>query len=100
MKIINDNLLNNVCKQAKVNSRKRQNYNFHPSDETTINRLLNAMELETYIVPHRHKKKEEICLILKGSVAIFLFDDNGTILERNDFDPKKGNYGFEIEPNI
>jgi cupin fold WbuC family metalloprotein len=42
------------------------NYNFHESLDDPINRLINAMEPETYLRPHRHKNpdKNEVFLLL------------------------------------
>lgn len=102
MKVIDTTLLDAVSAEARENSRLRQNYNFHTDLSDPINRLLNAMQPSTYVPPHRHinPDKEEICLVLRGSVMNFLFDDNGNVIDRRVIDPSKGTYGFEIEPGV
>lgn len=99
MKIINETLLNKITKQAKQSPRLRMNYNFHEHLDDPINRLLNALEPETYIRPHRHlnPSKDEIFLVLRGKVAVFLFDDLGNIVNKEIITPKLGSYGIEIE---
>jgi cupin fold WbuC family metalloprotein len=42
------------------------------------------MEPETYVRPHRHADPEtwEVLLILRGSLALTLFDEKGKVVER------------------
>lgn len=102
MKLINENLLDATTEQAKKSPRLRMNYNFHETLDDPINRLINAMEPGTYLRPHRHKNpdKNEIFLMLRGSAALFLFDDAGNITEQVTLDPKAGTYGGEIPCNV
>ncbi|MBR2497306.1 MAG: WbuC family cupin fold metalloprotein, partial [Parabacteroides sp.] len=74
MKLINQFLLDQITNQAKQSPRLRMNYNFHEQLEEPINRLLNALEPGTYLRPHRHLNpdKDEIFLLLRGRVILFL----------------------------
>lgn len=100
MKLITEELLDSVSVQAKENIRLRMNYNFHDSMDSSIHRMLNALEPRTYLPPHRHKNpdKEEIYLILRGSLLAILFDEAGNVIEKVTLDPLKGVYGMEIPP--
>lgn len=102
MKIIDEQLLNETQEKAKLSPRLRMNYNFHDSLDATINRLINAMEPDTYLRPHRHLNpdKEEIFLLLRGRVAVFIFDDNGNITQNFILDPRNGMYGAEIPAGV
>lgn len=102
MKIINDTLLDETTGKAKQSPRLRMNYNFHESLDAPLNRLLNAMEPDTYIRPHRHLNpaKEEIFLILRGKAVLFLFNDAGDVTEQVYLDPVQGIYGAELEAGI
>ena len=102
MKIINDKLLDETREKALQSPRLRMNYNFHPTLDDPINRLINVMEPDTYLRPHRHKNpdKIEIFLILRGRVALFLFDDQGTVTDYQILDPKIGVYGGEIPADV
>ena len=81
MKLITNDLLDRVIEEAKSSHRKRKNFNFHSSDESRCNRLLNALELGTYIRPHRHldPEKEELMLLLRGKMGMIFFDDAGNV---------------------
>lgn len=100
MKLITEELLDSVSVQAKENIRLRMNYNFHDSMDSSIHRMLNALEPGTYLPPHRHKNpdKEEIYLLLRGRLLAILFDEAGSIIEKVTLDPLKGVYGMEIPP--
>ena len=100
MKLITEELLDSVSIQAKKNVRLRMNYNFHDSMDSPIHRMLNALEPGTYLPPHRHKNpdKEEIYLILRGSLLAILFDEAGSVVEKVTLNPLKGVYGMEIPP--
>jgi cupin fold WbuC family metalloprotein len=102
MKIINESLLDSISAQAVKNQRLRINYNFHKQLDDPLNRLLNAMEPGSYFPPHRHKNpdKEEIFLVLRGNVAVFVFDDDGAVVSSTEVSPQKGVYGMEIEAGV
>lgn len=102
MKIINEQLLDETRAKALQSPRLRMNYNFHESLDDPINRLLNAMEPGTYLRPHRHLNpaKDEIFLLLRGKVAVFLFDEEGNITRKTILDPKEGVYGAEIQAGV
>lgn len=102
MKLINNELLDKTTAQAKRSPRLRMNYNFHEDLNDPVNRLLNAMEPDTYLRPHRHinPDKNEVFLLLRGKVAVFIFDDWGRITKTIILDPLNGNYGGEIPPGV
>lgn len=102
MKIIDKQLLDKTSEQAKQSPRLRMNYNFHERLDDPVNRLLNAMEPDTYIRPHRHlnPEKDEIFLLLRGKAVVFIFDDQGNITEKVLLDPLASSYGAEIKPGI
>jgi cupin fold WbuC family metalloprotein len=102
MKLIDKKLLDTTKAKALESPRLRMNYNFHDTLDDPINRLINAMEPDTYLRPHRHKNpdKVEIFLILRGRVALFLFDDQGNITDYYILDPNAGVYGGEIPAEV
>jgi cupin fold WbuC family metalloprotein len=102
MKIIDKSLLDKTTEKATKSTRLRMNHNFHASEDAPINRLLNAMEPDTYIRPHRHLNpgKEEIFLLLRGKAVLFVFDENGNITNQLMLSPDEGVYGAELEPGV
>ena len=102
MILIDKELLDETTRKAIQSPRLRMNYNFHESLDDPVNRLINAMEPDTYLRPHRHNNpdKNEIFLLLRGKAVLFLFDDQGTISKSVIIDPKAGMYGGEIPCNV
>lgn len=102
MKIINEQLLDETREKALQSPRLRMNHNFHERLDDPVNRLINAMEPGTYLRPHRHLNpdKDETFLLLRGKVALFIFDDHGNITEKLVMDPKEGVYGADIQAGI
>ena len=98
MKLIDAELLNRTSAQARTDDRLRKNYNFHERPDDPVNRLLNALEPGSYLPAHRHLNpaKDEAIVVLRGSVASFIFDDRGEIAECAVIDPQQGVYGFDI----
>lgn len=101
-KPIDNLLLDKTTEKAKVSPRLRMNYNFHEDLNDPINRLLNAMEPGTYLRPHRHLNpdKNEVFILLRGKVALFLFDNDGNVTKTIILNPLNGVYGGEIPPGV
>ncbi|NPD47877.1 MULTISPECIES: WbuC family cupin fold metalloprotein [unclassified Lentimicrobium] len=95
---IDRKLLDRLTESAKNSERKRMNYNFHPQLDDPIQRLLNALEPETYLPPHRHQDpdKEEVFLVLRGKLVLIEFDDDGSVLSHMIIEPQNGTYGGEV----
>jgi len=95
---INETLISETSQKAKLNPRRRMNLNFHKEDSATLQRMLNALEPDTYIQPHKHENpdKAEVFFVLRGRILVLEFDDDGNITEHIVLDAIKGNYGAEI----
>ncbi|WP_062124671.1 WbuC family cupin fold metalloprotein [Geofilum rubicundum] len=98
MMLIHDDLLDSLSQEAKDHPRKRRNHNFHTSLADPINRMLNALEPESYVCPHKHEgpDKREVFIRLKGRLAVFYFDDAGAVTDQVVLGSDEGNYGVEI----
>ncbi len=84
MKLITSELVDKLTAQAAAAPRKRAHYNLHPTLDDNVQRLCIAMEPGTYVRPHRHSDPEtwEVLIILRGSLALLIFDDSGRVSER------------------
>jgi len=85
VQLIDRALLAATVERAKRSSRLRTNHNFHTDAEDNPHRFLNAWVRGTYAAPHRHltPPKAESFIVLSGEVAVFLFDDRGTVIARH-----------------
>jgi cupin fold WbuC family metalloprotein len=79
---IGDAEMDRVSEAARESSRHRMILRYHEHEEP-VQRMLNAIEPESYSRPHRHTgpHKNEVMLALRGSFLLVRFADDGTPLE-------------------
>src|SRR5437773_856487 len=77
-----DALLDEAAGQARSSPRKRVIVRFHELEEG-LHRMLNAIEPESYVRPHKHVAiyKPEAFVALRGSLLVIRFADDGAPLE-------------------
>jgi len=99
MKLINDQLLNTISKQASENIRLRMNHNLHASLDDKVQRLLNAMEPGTILPVHRHRNTDETYIILRGKLDVKVYNERKELTDTIRLDPTEGKYGIHIPAN-
>ena len=67
--------------QAAKNERKRVRLCTHPGDADLLHEMLIIHARNTYVPPHKHINKSESFHIIEGSLSVFIFDENGTVVE-------------------
>ena len=89
MRVIDEELLNEVSERAKASPRLRMNYDLRtqawdedPGWKDTSQRMLNVMMKDTVIPVHRHTETSETVIVLRGSGDEVTYDDDGHELER------------------
>ena len=100
-KIIDQILLDELINQSINHPRLRKNHNIHPTLTDPVQRLLNAMEPDTYVQPHRHPQddKWELFVVIKGEAIVLMFDDDGRITNRIHLNSNGPAYAVEIPTN-
>ena len=96
MKLIDKKLLDGICNDAKQNARLRMNYNLHESLDQPVQRMLNALEPGTDLPIHRHTHTDETYLMMRGSLLLKLYNNDGQLLESIELNAAKGNYGVSV----
>ena len=100
IQLIDNQLLDRITAEARASNRKRKNYNFHKEYSDTLQRLLNAMEPGTYIRPHKHENpdKREAFWIIRGTIAVVLFNEQGDVIDCHVLNRDKGCFGIDLPP--
>lgn len=80
MKIDNE-LLDSLTEQAKVNPRLRQSFDLRSSVNDGSQRMLNALEPGTEIPIHRHNDSTEVVVMLRGRGVQYYYDDSGQVTD-------------------
>ncbi len=98
MQILDEQLFDELSRQAQRSPRLRQNYNLHEDYSEPCQRLLNALEPGTYVRPHRHLTplKPECFIALRGRFAVVLFADVGDIERVVELSPEGPVVGLDI----
>lgn len=98
MPLITAALLNEVSMEAAANPRRRKNRNFHSENDASCHRLLNAMEPDSYIPPHRHQcpTKDESIIVLRGRLGLVYFDEHGRVAGASLLAPDSAAMGVDI----
>lgn len=95
---IDDSFTSPFIEKSANSERRRTIYNFHKEYGDTLQRMMNVMQKDTYIQPHKHQNpdKREAFIIFKGKGLVIEFNDNGNITDYFILDPTIGNYGCEV----
>ena len=99
---IDKQLLDKVTEEAKASPRKRKNFNFHPTLDDPLHRMLNAIEPDSYLRPHKHENpdKMESFILLRGKLAVFEFSPSGEIADVTILSHDEGKVGVEFPPAV
>lgn len=101
---ISDSLLNRLLQRAADSPRLRAVHCLHDGDWEHCHRMLNALLPGTYVCPHRHDSdhQSEAFILLRGKLALLLFDDDGNVDFTNSrvLSPASGMLGLDIPPRI
>ena len=100
--IINDELLDGIIKESRSNPRRRKNYNFHKVMDDPLQRMINVLQPDSYVQPHKHEEpdKREAFVILKGRLLVIIFSADGEITDSAILDHSLGNFGYDIEAGV
>ncbi len=98
--IIDQNLIEDLWKQAAESPRLRQNFDLRTSNADTSQRMLNALLPGTEVPIHRHEDTSETVVCLCGRLEEIIYEEqpDGTLGEvsRELLCPAEGRYGMQI----
>ena len=83
--VLTPELVAEVKKKAVTAELRRFRYCFHHAPNEPVNEMIIAFCLDSYVQPHRHvRDKSESYHLIEGKLAVFIFDDDGSIERRID----------------
>lgn len=93
--------LTKLVERAERSPRRRQHANIHARHSDPVQRLFNAICVDSYIRPHRHKldPKQELLIAVRGRFSLILFDKRGEVSKCVTFGCHPNlSAGVEVEP--
>jgi cupin fold WbuC family metalloprotein len=99
LRLIDRTLMDAAGLQARDAARRRALLRYHELPEV-VQRMINAIEPESYICPHRHLRPPhvEVFLALRGRGVLVRFDDAGAVVESVVLAAGGPVHGAEIPP--
>lgn len=96
MKLICTALLDEMAAKAAASPRRRTHHNLHSSASDPVQRFIVVLQRDSYVRPHRHMTKSELCTVIRGRFEVVIFDSEGTVLERIMTGEGTPNIAFEL----
>jgi len=95
---INQQLLKKLSMEAIASPRRRKNHNFHENSDAQTHRLLNAIEPNSYVMPHKHNdpNKGETIICLSGKLGLIIFDSTGNVEQKLTLKANSETVGVDI----
>ena len=90
-------LLDALTEEAKQSPRLRMNRDMRTSPADSSQRMLNALEPDTELPIHRHRKTTETVVILRGSATQYFYDDEGHVTETCTITAGTPDCGMQVE---
>ncbi|KKQ74298.1 MAG: hypothetical protein US96_C0035G0002 [Candidatus Woesebacteria bacterium GW2011_GWB1_38_5b] len=102
IKKVDVNLIAEVCQGAEKSAKKRAFKILHDSPEEGVQRMLFALQPDTYVHPHKHEVggQFEFLTVVQGKLGVLAFDEKGAITETHTVGPKGELRAIEIPPNM
>lgn len=97
MKLLTQNLLDDLAAAAAAAPRGRAHHNIHIEAADPVQRFFVAADRRTYIRPHRHLQRGELGVALRGAFDLLTFDAAGVLLERKPFGVRLPAFAYEAE---
>jgi cupin fold WbuC family metalloprotein len=87
---------------ARESPRRRVIAPLHRSETDALHRMLNAVQPDSYVRPHRHRDppKAEAWIVLRGSLLFFTFTDDGAVEEQTVLSAAGPRFGVDLVPGI
>jgi len=95
--VITQGMVDEAKAMSQASPRARIILPFHASDEDSLHRMFNVLQTGTYIRAHWHRTppKDEALIVVQGAICVFIFDDQGQIIQP--FGLKAGSEAFGVD---
>ena len=108
MIVLSKKLLADLTCKADFSPRLRQSLNIHSNHQEPCQRLLNSINIGSYIQPHRHSldPKTEMLIAVQGKFSLVEFFDDGQFKQFTVFSTERYSqlddsiFGVEILPDV
>jgi cupin fold WbuC family metalloprotein len=79
---VDERQLVELLEQAASANRRRSHLLLHADHQDQVQRLLIALEPDSYVRPHVHSEQWEMLVLLHGSLDVLIFSSGGELVQR------------------
>ena len=92
-KVLGNREFDRLALESTQNDRGRLNINLHDDLSDPFQRMVVAIQPDSYVIPHRHSNpaKPECFVVLKGVIGLIVFDELGGIVRAIRLGPNEEN---------
>jgi cupin fold WbuC family metalloprotein len=100
--VLSRELVQSVTEASRVSPRRRIIQPFHKNDADPLHRMLNLIQPDSYVRPHRHlaPPKAEAWVLLRGKLAFFTFEEDGRVKDCLTLEAGGENFGVDLIPGV
>jgi cupin fold WbuC family metalloprotein len=100
--VLSRSLVEDVCEASRTSPRRRIILPFHKREDELLHRMLNVIQPDSYVRPHRHLEppKAEAWVVLRGALAFFTFEEDGRIRDCLSLAAGGEQFGVDLAPGI
>ncbi len=100
--LLDQSLFSALLDAAAQSTRRRAFKNLHQDFAEAVQRVVIAIQPDSYVPPHRHVEAHqwELFVVLAGSIDLCQFDDAGQLTARNTLVAGSAMTGLELAPGV
>ncbi|HLL05348.1 MAG TPA: WbuC family cupin fold metalloprotein [Myxococcaceae bacterium] len=100
--VLSRELVQSVTEASRVSPRRRIIQPFHKNDADPLHRMLNIIQPDSYVRPHRHldPPKAEAWVLLRGKLAFFTFEEDGRVKDCLTLEAGGEHFGVDLIPGV
>ena len=100
--LLTRNMLAPLIEQARMSPRRRMILPLHKTHQANPQRMLNCLQPDSYIRPHRHlhPPKTETVLLIQGILQAIFFTDTGKLASTHVLEAGGSDFGIDTEPGV
>jgi cupin fold WbuC family metalloprotein len=80
--LIDERQLAQLAQDAVAGARRRSHILLHEDHQDQVQRLLIALEPDSYVRPHMHSVQWEMIVLLRGRLDLLIFDPQSQLVQR------------------
>jgi cupin fold WbuC family metalloprotein len=100
--LVDDQVVQQAVDASRASPRRRVIQPFHKVASDPLHRMLNAVQPDSYIRPHRHldPPKAEAWIVLRGRLVFFTFDEQGAVTRSVELAANSPAFGVDLSPGV